>query len=1593
MGRKGSEVSPSNRYPLRSAHSSGRVLRSASANDNKDSEPLNAAAATQAAVKKRIGSQLDSPNSSVRLLRSSSKNKDEARSGPLNDRIPDKPAANKRKHASPSQVGSPNNSVRVLRSAIKNKDEACSEPLSDRIAGEPAANKRKNVNPSKLGSPSCGVRVLQSGSKAKDETCTKPLNDSTVVELASSKRKCTSPSKVGSPSNSVRVLRSTSKYKNETCTEPLNDSDAVEPAANKRKGVSRSKERSPNSSVRVLRSASNNKIEASIDSLNNSTAGQPAVKRRKSGNSFEAGSPVRSARVLRSTSERKNEASSEPLNDSAAAQPSARKRKGGAISKTDCPKVGVRVLRSASGKKNEASSEPVNDSTSVEPTVTKRKICKPSKDRSPKKDYLKICQRVRYILNRMNYQQTFIQAYASEGWKGQSLEKIRPEKELERAKEEILQCKLRIREAFRNMDSLLSKGKLEESLFDSAGEISSEDIFCAVCGSKDVTLQNDIILCDGACDRGFHQNCLNPPLLTEDIPLGDEGWLCPACVCKADSIDALNELQGSKLSIHDSWEKVFPEAASIANGSKQVDASDLLPDHIKDSDNLALAEGHMVNEVRFSAEDDSKADDLGLPSEDSGDDDFDPAGPDSSEDQKDGLNSEVSDFTSDSDDFCAEIAKSCGQDEVSESPLSNVIKRTDRMKLRAADNCSNEQNHNHAFMDMKLDQDMVLPVSSRRQVERLDYKKLYDEAYGKESSNSSDDEEWSGKELLEGSETDSLGERLHPVKWCSRRAPAGQQNNEHTPQRERLHGSESEQKAEILRSNGGYSTGRKFGPVVTQKLKVHFEKDPYPSRETKENLSEELGLTFNQVSRWFSSTRHYLRVASAKKEMHPDGHTSENNDSTTVDSMQARQPNAGVMEKLTRDRNDIVPETLMAQNNLNQGVMEKLIRDRNDNVPEEPVVQSNLNQCNIEEIPLSGTEIEMESYGQEASDSSDEEWSPLSTPRKTRLQGNEKASVTESPRSTKRCSRRAAREQNNEHTQCEQLHGSASEQQTREQLHSSASEQRTEALCSNVSSGKASKYHFGPIVSQKLKEHFEKDPYPCRATKESLAQELGLTFNQISKWFSATRHYSRDAVAKNQKHPGEKTTENNNSATFDGTQVIEPSVGLIDKPTADINDMISEKLMVQINLNEGIEEDIPPSQCTRCEEEVTMTPAAISREAGPPGYGPGENFLQVSTRNTSCEQSVIMAPTAIAREVSPPGYAPGDNQGSGAPWNTSCERRLFMSPAASSREVGPPGYGPEENRGSGISWITSSEQILFMSPTTISRELGPSGYGPGENQRCSTSWNTSCESGVFMSPVTTSREDGPPGYGPGENQENDSTSCELRMFTSPTTISREVALPGYELTGKNKGNSASWTTNYQQGVFMSPKTISREACPPGFGSGENQGNETPWYMSSKQRAFTSPTTISREVGPPGYGQGNQGNGASWNTSYEQGVFMSPTDISREVGPPGYRPGENQGNITSWISTNKQRMFTGPSTISSQVGLPGYSPVGIQGTGGSRSMNLEAFPPGYGPGENQRGGASGSVISPQARSVESVEFSDEARKKAIQRELRRRQKFR
>ncbi|KAK8320229.1 hypothetical protein V6Z11_A12G023000 [Gossypium hirsutum] len=169
-------------------------------------------------------------------------------------------------------------------------------------------------------------------------------------------------------------------------------------------------------------------------------------------------------------------------------------------------------------------------------------------------EYSRIRGHLRYLLNRISYERSLIAVYSAEGWKGQSLEKLKPEKELQRATSEILRRKLKIKDLFKRIDSLCAEGRLPESLFDSEGQIDSEDIFCAKCGSKDLSPNNDIILCDGACDRGFHQYCLQPPLLKEDIPPDDEGWLCPGCDCKVDCIQLLNEFQGTSFSLTDNWE-------------------------------------------------------------------------------------------------------------------------------------------------------------------------------------------------------------------------------------------------------------------------------------------------------------------------------------------------------------------------------------------------------------------------------------------------------------------------------------------------------------------------------------------------------------------------------------------------------------------------------------------------------------------------------------------------------------------------------------------------------------------------------------------------------------------------------------------------------------------------------------------------------------------------------------------------------------------------------------------------------------------------------------------------------------------------------
>ncbi|KAK4258817.1 hypothetical protein QN277_005220 [Acacia crassicarpa] len=518
-----------------------------------------------------------------------------------------------------------------------------------------------------------------------------------------------------------------------------------------------------------------------------------------------------------------------------------------------------RVLRSRVREKPkppQSNTDPVNLDHAVENRRKRRK--NKVRGRRVTDEFSRIRARLRYFLSRVSYEQNLIDAYSGEGWKGYSLEKLKPEKELQRAKSKILSFKLKIRDLFRHLDTLCAEGRLPQSLFDSEGEICSEDIFCAKCRSKDLTTGNDIILCDGACDRGFHQLCLEPPLLSENIPPDDEGWLCPGCDCKDDCFDLLNDSFGTSLSICDSWERVFPEAAAAA-GNKVDDNLGLPSDDSGDDDyNPDVAEDEDVEGGKSSSDESEEASASekmgasrnedpysGLPSEDSEDNDYDPNAVDHEKDVAE--ESSSSDFTSDSEDL-ADVVK------------GNALSRQDNYPVPAS-----------SLPELDPGEEDSAPVFGKRLIERLDYKKLYDETYKNASSDTSDDEDWTAspgssrkkKATSKGPSVSPNGKTSIPDHMPkgtentpkSNSRPTKVENMDNSPTKS-LEGSKRVGSNDKKR---GSSTHKRLGEDVVKVLHKNFKENQYPDRATKESLAQELGLTFNQVSKWFENARWSFR--------------------------------------------------------------------------------------------------------------------------------------------------------------------------------------------------------------------------------------------------------------------------------------------------------------------------------------------------------------------------------------------------------------------------------------------------------------------------------------------------------------------------------------------------------------------------------------------------------------------------------------------------------------------------------------------------------------------------------------------------------------
>ncbi|KAG4970144.1 hypothetical protein JHK85_036565 [Glycine max] len=384
-------------------------------------------------------------------------------------------------------------------------------------------------------------------------------------------------------------------------------------------------------------------------------------------------------------------------------------------------------------------------------------------------DPSRLQRRTRYLLIKMKLEQNLIDAYSGEGWKGQSREKIRPEKELQRARKQILKCRLGIRDAIRQLDSLGSLSSIEDSAIALDGSVCHEHILCVKCKVHEELPDNDIILCNGKCERAFHQKCLDPPLDTENISPGEQGWFCKFCECKMEILEATNAHLGTHFSLHSTWQDVFKEEAAIPDGE------------------IALLNPEQE-----------------WPSDDSEDDDYDPERKEDSHNINiEGTNDSASEDLSSSTSLCSSDGE-C-------SPIDGV-------------------SHEYFSVNSSIDSDESEDKAcGRRQRKAVDYKKLYDEMFGKDAPAYellSEDEDWGpGKRKRREKESDAV-DSLMTLHESENRHP----NNEHNMT--------SKDSSSIKIKRHCFRIPRD----AVERLRQVFAENELPPRSIREGLSKELGL-------------------------------------------------------------------------------------------------------------------------------------------------------------------------------------------------------------------------------------------------------------------------------------------------------------------------------------------------------------------------------------------------------------------------------------------------------------------------------------------------------------------------------------------------------------------------------------------------------------------------------------------------------------------------------------------------------------------------------------------------------------------------------
>ncbi|KAI8112291.1 hypothetical protein M9434_003614 [Picochlorum sp. BPE23] len=361
-----------------------------------------------------------------------------------------------------------------------------------------------------------------------------------------------------------------------------------------------------------------------------------------------------------------------------------------------CPGSSLKETNGFVAKKSDDSTK-TNKSSANKARMKGKKKKAISENESNRNEYDKALGRMKGQMSRFRQEQALIMAYDADGWNGASREKVKPHTEIARARLSIAKCLETIRDCIRICDEAGGDKSIPSECFDEEGELDADSIFCGKCLKSDSTDDNDIILCDGICDRAYHMKCIFPPLdasVLEDT--SDEGWLCPACDRKIDMIDEINDEFGTDYDYEESWEKIL--------------LPDSLPKH-EHYDFQTVEECEAMRQISW-------LDGLELPSEDESDEDF--RADNSADSELDSSQDANSNSDSESVDSENEL-RSCTSEE-----LKGMIKdvEIDALEGVSQDKMDRERLYKH------LEDNSPEHVEGKRKRTKVDYKALNQELFG-----------------------------------------------------------------------------------------------------------------------------------------------------------------------------------------------------------------------------------------------------------------------------------------------------------------------------------------------------------------------------------------------------------------------------------------------------------------------------------------------------------------------------------------------------------------------------------------------------------------------------------------------------------------------------------------------------------------------------------------------------------------------------------------------------------------------------------------------------------------------------------------------